>query len=476
MGKIKNRQFQVQISKLLENGNGIGTIEYPQGKVSEVEVPFTLPGESVEVEVYARKRKRYQGRLMVVKEPSEKRVKPVCLHFGSCGGCKWQHLSYEDQLKIKEESIRRKFDPFVPNNFSYFPIIACSPPWHYRNKIELSFSSDRHDNQYLGFIMGGTRGHVFQMEECHLVNPWFVQVMKAVKQWWQTEDGVDAYHSGKDVGALRTLILREGARTGDKLVVLTVSGNPAFALKKAQLERFIKIVQSVVGEENLSIFLRIQQAIKGQPTQFYEMPLFGPDHLKEKLEIEDREKNRHPLLFHVSPTAFFQPNTGQAEKLYSSALQLLDIPPGSIVYDLYCGTGTLGICAAPFAKQVYGIELSPESSLDARENVKLNGLKNVKILTGDVGKTLPQLINDNSEDPKIVIVDPPRVGLDEKAIVNILLLNPLKILYISCNPATQAANIERLIASGFEIKAIQPVDQFPQTIHVENIVVLEKRP
>lgn len=261
--------------------------------------------------------------------------------------------------------------------------------------MEFSFSSDKAKNHYLGLHMDSGKGRVFEMTECHLPNPWFVEALKATKEWWE-EFGLDAYHAHHNTGSLRTLTVREGQRTGDRMVNLTVSGNPEFALKKSQLEGFIAFIRAAVEpidpSKQLSIFLTIHQIAKGKPTQFYEMHLYGSEHIREILHIKaDPNEEPIPLTFNVSPSAFFQPNTSQAEQLYSIALRMALIPKNAVVYDLYCGTGTMGICAARRAKEVIGIELSSESSLDARENVKVNGVDNVTILTGSVGEKLAEI-------------------------------------------------------------------------------------
>jgi 23S rRNA (uracil1939-C5)-methyltransferase len=307
------------------------------------------------------------------------------------------------------------------------------------------------------------------------MSPWIIDAVKATSQWW-ADSGLDAYHLGSDKGSLRTLTLREGQRTGDRMVMLTVSGNPEYALNQKQIQSLVETLRQAIEpsgtDQKLSVFLRIQQIAKGQKTQFYEMQLYGPDHIREILYIDSAQNERYPLHFRISPSAFFQPNTRQAEQLYSRALQLTQAPAGGVVYDLYCGTGTLGICMAKQAKEVIGIELSPESALDARENVKANHLSNVSIRTGDVGQLLPLLLEDKRLHPDVVMVDPPRSGLDPRALNHLLAIKAPQITYISCNPATQAANIEVLTQGGYRIRAVQPIDQFHQTVHVENIVVL----
>lgn len=469
------RIVQIKITEFSKEGHGRGVWHSQDEKPYLVDAPFSIPGDEVQVRLLKRKGGVYQSQVIEWLHFSPDRIKPVCRHFGHCGGCRWQQMAYKDQLKQKEDGIRRLLEPYLAPDVIWHPMIPCLPPWQYRNKMELSFSSDKAGQRYLGLILYGTRGHVFQMQECHLTHPWIIDAVQAVSQWW-ADSGLEAYHSGGDRGSLRTLTLREGQRTGDRMVMLTVSGNPAYALSQKYLHNFVatlrKAIEPNLPDQKLSIFLRIQQIAKGKPTQFYEMLLYGPDHIREVLHIETAEGVRRSLQFRISPSAFFQPNTQQAERLYSRAIQMTEISRGAVVYDLYCGTGTLGICMANQAKEVIGIELSPESSLDARENVKLNHLSNISIYTGDVGQLLPTLLQDKERHPDVVMVDPPRAGLDSKALQHLLNIKAPQLTYISCNPATQAANLEVLIKGGYRLKAVQPIDQFPQTVHVENIVSL----
>lgn len=466
---------QLKITGFSKEGWGKGDWHSQEGQIKSVEVPFSIPGEEINIHLLKKKKGIYRGQPIDWVQVSPDRVRPHCQHFGSCGGCRWQHISYREQLKQKENWIYSYFKSLLQPDTVCHPIIPCDPPWQYRNKMELTFSSDKAGNRYLGLILYGTRGHVFQMKECHLIHDWVAKTVEVVSKWWE-ESGLDAYHMGGDRGALRTLTLREGQRTGDRMVMLTVSGNPNYALNQKQIQSFVETLRQAIehssSDQKLSIFLRIQQIAKGKPTQFYEMLLYGPDHIREILHIETAKDEQHTLHFRISPTAFFQPNTYQAEKLYSHAIQLMQAPKGGVVYDLYCGTGTLGICMAKQARRVIGIELSPESSLDARENVKHNQFTHVSIYTGDVGQVLPTLLQDQDLRPDAVMVDPPRAGLDNRALQHLLAVKAPIINYISCNPQTQAANLEILVKEGYRIQTIQPVDQFPHTIHVENIAIL----
>lgn len=467
---------EVNITGFSKKGHGLGTTTGENERV--VEVPFTLPGDKVQACLHRKKSGIFSSKLEEILTPSPLRIEPRCVHFATCGGCRWQHMSYSDQLAIKQEKIQTLFTPFLPADVTIRPIVACDPPWEYRNKMEYTFSGDATGNKYLGLIIDSSRGKVLNLTECHLVNSWFTEALKTVRTWWNDSDLLP-YHPHANKGSLRTLIVREGQRTWDRLVMLTVSGVPEYALQKHHLESFVKCLRNAIEPSNpeskLSIFLRIQQAVKGVETNFYEMLLYGPDHIREVLSIQTEPTSSTSLTFDVSPSAFFQPNTRQSEKLYSLALQMLEIPSNSVVYDLYCGTGTLGICAAKNAKEVLGIEISPESSLDARSNAAKNHLKNVKIMTGPVRDVIAAMRKEGTLPlPDVVMVDPPRSGLDPDTLKHLADLKPPKLLYISCNPTTQAENMEVLLQMGYTIKAVQPVDQFPHTVHIENIVILER--
>lgn len=472
----KIRIIETTINAFSKDGFGLGSFLHPNGSTEAVEVPFAIPGDRVEAALFKRRRGVFQSQLVQIVEPAPDRIPPRCIHFGTCGGCRWQQFPYDLQLREKEQRIRRHLQSHLNESVEFYPIIPCNPPWGYRNKVELSFSSDKAQNRYLGFMIAGSRGKVFQLEQCHLVPAWMNEAVTAVKEWW-LNSRLDAYHLFKNTGSLRTLTLRDGKRSGDRMVILTVSGNPEYALHQEELKALVAKMREAVEPVDggmLSIFIRIQQIAKGTPTNFYEMHLYGPDHIREIMSIPLADGTKKTLTFQISPAAFFQPNTAQAERLYTRVLEMVEIPEGALVYDLYCGTGTLGICLASRGGEVVGIELTPESVIDAKENIKLNGLTNVEIRQGDVGKVLPKLLEEKGKRPDVVVVDPPRAGLDGKAIEYLIEANASVIVYVSCNPATQAANLEALVGAGYRLESVQPVDQFPHTVHVENIVVLRK--
>lgn len=446
--------LQIKIKEFTLKGYGLAPL--PLGK--EIEVAHTLPGDTVLVDWKKKRRPPQKGRVLEILEPSMDRVDPICPHATVCGGCCWQQMAYPAQLREKEKRVQKIFQVPVSS------IIPCETPFGYRNKMEFSFSENKAGTRFLGLMIAQAEPYVFNVSECHLCPPWFSAVLNSVRSWWENS-GLKAYFPPADAGTLRYLTLRHAFRTGQKMAVLNVSGNPEFAPSKADLETFVSAVRAV--ESDISIFLRVHQTKKGRPTQFYEMHLYGADHIVEELEL-----NSQVLKFKISPASFFQPNTLQAEKLYKAALSHLKEP--KVVYDLYCGTGTLGMAAAQIAKQVIGIELSPESVLDAEENLRRNGISNMTLFQGDTGKVLTRLMSEPGfVRPDAVIVDPPRAGLDPLALHHLKTLKPQSIIYISCNPLTQVENVKELESAGYVLKKLQPVDQFPHTYHIENIAFLE---
>ncbi len=464
------KEIPVTIQRFNPRGRGIGSYQHPHSpQPSQVEVISGLPGDQLLVELGRKKHGKYPGRLKQVVVPSPVRTQPRCAHVPDCGGCSWQQMRYQDQLEYKQALIAQAFAPLLASHVELRSIIPCEHPWNYRNKMEFTFSQNKAGDRFLGLMMAGAKGKVINLSECHLSPLWFAPLLEHVRVWW-AKSGLHAYRMN-DTGSLRTLTLRAGHRTGDKMVMLTVSGNPDYAMSTSQIQSFKEAIEAALpGESHVSIFLRIHQIQKGHPTQFFEMHLGGPDHLIEKLHVR-----QSTLSFKISPTSFFQPNTAQAEILYSQALQLVDFPKQHVL-DLYAGTATLGMAIALEADVVTAIELNPHAVFDAECNKELNQIDRLNLLCGDVGECLAKLqLQEGFVPPDLVILDPPRTGLDAKALAHLISLNVPEILYISCNPSSQAVNIQELVNAGYELCIIQPIDQFPHTVHIENIALLKKK-
>ena len=371
-----------------------------------------------------------------------------CCHALVCGGCKTQEIPYEDQLKQKEELVRSLFEPHPTD-----PIIGSKSPWSYRGKMEFTFSQDKKGEKYLGLVMPKSRGKVFSLTECLIGFPWMAEVVHNVRTWWQ-QSRLEAFFPPKGIGSLRTLTLRSSRDGKEQMVILTVSGNAEYALTRAELDSFVKAVG-----ENRSVYLVLQMAKKGVETEFFDMHLSGPQYIRESL---------CGFEFHISPRSFFQPNVNVAEVMFQKGIEMLKLTGEEKVLDLYCGMGTIGILLSPYVRQVIGIEISASSVADANDALNRLNIQNMHAYKADVGTFLAE--QGSLFSPDIIVVDPPRTGLDKKAIDAINTLKPKKLLYISCNPITQRENLN--FFPDYQIQQIAPFDPFPHTKHIENIVLL----
>lgn len=465
--KSKGRTARIAVDSLTAQGYGEGTDIHPVTEMSKrAVIPFTMPGDIAEVSFGRPRRGVLEGRLQHLIASSKDRCEPLCKHFGACGGCRLQHVPYIQQIEHKQHYLDNLFQPLCPVQ----PVVPCQSPWLYRNKMEFSFGQS-YGAKTIG-LYGAQSRRVIDVEECHLVAPWFSELLSAVRLFWHHSD-LQSYFAPGDRGSLRTLTMREGWRTKDRLAMLTVSGNPDYALKRSHLSQFVAAVAPVLrGANHYSCFLRIHQSMKGSPTEFFEMHLDGDDHICEELHIALKEGAlEQRISFAISPSAFFQPNPRQAEKLYGIAMQMASLDASEVVYDLYCGAGALGLCASFCAQQVIGIELSPEAALDARTNAALNKRDNLKVITGDVADALG---GHELPLPSTVFLDPPRSGLSATARIEVAALQARQIIYVSCNPATQLQDLIWLKEKGYSVACVQPVDQFPQTPHVETVAKLIK--
>ena len=461
---MTNDSFDLSITSYSKKGYGIGKIQ-KKGKSFKVEVTNSVIGDCFEIDATQLKKRVLSSSLLTLKTPSEQRVNPRCSHALSCGGCPWQQVSYSAQIQEKQNLLHRLFDPLLQEGV-FHPILSAKTPWHYRNKMELTFSQDRQGQRFFGLMMNNKKRRVVTLDHCYLAPPWFIIALKAVYKWWTKSTTLLAYHPPSNAGTLRTLTLREGKHTGERMVILTVSGCQEHFLKRADLVSFKKTLVDTFPNVSLSIFLRIHHIKKGQPSAFYEMHLYGKDKLREILHVDSRA-----IEFHMSPSSFFQIHSIQAQHLLTCCLQLAKPTLDLCVYDLYAGIGTLSLVFAPFVKKILSVEKCPYAVCDAQVNMKLNGFHHVRVIEGDATSDLLQL---SLYRPDLIIVDPPRAGLQEGGLNQLDRLLAKQILYISCNVVTQSEDIKHLISKGYDLKAIQPVDQFPHTPHIENIALLER--
>ncbi|MFC1655851.1 23S rRNA (uracil(1939)-C(5))-methyltransferase RlmD [Patescibacteria group bacterium] len=460
----KGEEISLSIEKLAYGGAGIGYLQIDDKKLV-VFVEGTLPQDEVTAKLKKIKPNYIEAELDEVTKESPLRVKPRCPHFDVCGGCSLQTLSYEEQLLSKELQVKESLEHI--GGFVEPPmkkIIGCKDPWFYRNKMEFSFGTrDIDDDEVtVGLHPKHRRYDVFQVKTCFLETNDIGNLMTTVQKFVRKHK-LTPYHFKSNTGLLRSITVREGKRTGKRLVNLLTSGEPF-----EQTDEFLKILTEDAKKngykEATSVYLTQQVIQKGRRTEFKEILLHGEKPLLETMILEDGSK----LDFEILPMAFFQPNTLQAEILYDTALRLGDVSKKDIVFDLFCGTGTIGLFCAHKAKQVFGVDLNKNAIENAQNNAKTNNIKNVEFAVGDALK----IVSERTEKPDIVIVDPPRNGLGEKLCEHLLEIKAPQIIYVSCNPTTLARDLKQLCEEAYTLETVQPVDMFPHTYHIETVCKL----
>lgn len=378
-------------------------------------------------------------------------IPTLCPHFQVCGGCKTLDQEYSYQLAQKQQKVEELFSSFY---IKISPIIASPQIYSYRNKMEFSFSQSKDKERFLGLRMAKS-SRVVLLHRCDLCPPWMIDVASSVFAWFSSNE-LTAYFPPRNLGSLRTLTLRESDQ--DRLVMVTVSGNPEDQIDERLWQELVERLQI---HSPTSILLCKQFVQKKTPTFFEQRVLFGKNFLDQKMVIQN-----HNFHFKIRPQAFFQPNKYTQALLYEKSLEMLELKPEETLFDLYAGTCALSILAAERVKKVIAVEINADAIQDAKENIERNQITNVQIYQQDVATFL----TDESEG--IAIIDPPRAGLTPKAIEALQKLNLKKILYISCNPESQARDLAQLMGSSYRLDRLQPIDQFPHTPHIENIALL----
>jgi 23S rRNA (uracil1939-C5)-methyltransferase len=446
-----DQELELRIESLAYGGNGVARLN---GFV--VFVRRGLPGDTVRARVTRVKRNHAEALATEVLEPGAQRVEAPCRHYPACGGCRFQDLAYEAQVAAKHDQVRDALQrigglPEPPLE----PIVGAEEVFHYRNKLEYSFTQAP-AGPALGFHKAGRWDEVLEIEQCWLTTDLGNAIRNAVRDWARAEH-LEAYDQENQSGYLRHLVVREGRNTGQALVMLVTAPGERFERDELvdTLRRFPEVRS-------------IHWAVNDTPAEVTNLPsmlLWGEEAIEERLL---------DLRFRVRPNAFLQTNTRMAERLYELAREAAGLTGGESVYDLYCGIGTIGLTLAPDALTVWGVEVSEESVACALENADLNGITNAAFYAGEVGRSLEELA-ERAGPPDVVVVDPPRAGLSGKAVRRIGRLEPQRIVYVSCNPTTLAGNVKELSRDwGFELERVTPVDMFPHTPHVEAVALLTR--
>ena len=452
----KGEIVEFDIHALAFGGAGIGKYEG-----MSVFVAGTMPGDRVKAAFSKLKKQYAEAELVEIVKESEDRIKPRCKHAEVCGGCQLQFMPYEKQLEFKKQQV---IDSFERIGKIYNPpvadVLACEDSFYYRNKMEFSFGYDAEMNFALGLHLPGRRYDILDIEECFLESEFAVEILIAVRDFMKEKKWKPFKYSNGS-GFLRSLYIREGKRSKEVMVNLCTSDDLPKDVE-AGLEEFVEMLKELGAVS--SIYWSQIISKRGMPRQVKETLLDGKAMLREEMHLANGDK----LSFDIPPQAFFQVNTLQGEVLYGEVLRMAGENDKGTVFDLFCGTGTIGLFLAKHSKQVLGIELNAEAIKIAIKNAKTNKIENIDFFHGDVGKMLKNL----KEAPSLIVVDPPRPGLEPKVIEQLHEFNAKEIIYVSCNPATLARDCALLVQHGYRIEEIQPVDMFPHTFHIENVVRL----
>ena len=444
------------------------------GKIDDriVFVTKTVPGDIVDIQVTRKRKNFYEGYPVRFHKYSDIRVEPFCEHFGVCGGCKWQALPYSEQVRFKEREVINNLKRLGRIELpEHFPILASKENKYYRNKLEFTFSNNRwlsfeemesgeeiEERNGLGFHIPGMFDKVVDVKNCYLQPEPSNSIRNSIREY-ALKNGLTFFNLKEKGGFLRNLIIRTSPTTGDVMVILSFyheDEEKRVALLEHLKQKFPEIT---------SLMYVINP--KGNDTiSDLEVKLFsGKDHIIETME---------DLKFKVGPKSFYQTNSIQAYELYKVARNFAALTGNEVVYDLYTGTGTIANFVAKSAKKVIGIEYIPEAIEDAGENSRMNNITNTRFFAGDMKDVLTNEFMDREGQPDVIIADPPRAGMHADVVKAIMNSGPERIVYVSCNSATQARDLQ-LFDEMYKVTKIQPVDMFPHTHHVENIVLLEKR-
>lgn len=471
----------IEVTGVAAEGKALARVAFNENDENRIVVfiPFAAPGDIADIKIDRKKHSYAEGHIDRLIAPSPIRVQPRCAHFTICGGCKWQHLPYDEQLKFKQQQVADALERIAKVELpDISPILGSEKIWQYRNKMEYTFSNKKwrtwedvrsgiefnDSGNALGFHIPGAFDKVYHINECFLQDDLGNRIRNFIFE--QAEQrGLSFYNIRENTGLLRTLMIRI-ASTGQVMVCLVFGENnpeDSNSILEAISEKFPEITSLLYV-----VNLKLNDTISDQEIHSFK----GPEYIEEEME---------GLKFRVNAKSFYQTNSEQAYELYKvarrfSGLGNQETPADKLplVYDLYTGTGTIANFVARYARQVIGIEYVEEAIEDAKLNSKVNGLENTRFYAGDMKDILTDEFVDRHGRPDVMIIDPPRAGMHEDVIKVILNAKPEVIVYVSCNPATQARDIA-LLDNAYRVTEVQPVDMFPHTHHVENVVKLELR-
>lgn len=448
----KNQEFNLKITGMSNEGSGVGHYDG-----IAVFVNNTAVGDVILCHIIKAKKNYAVGKAMKILEPSPDRIPSDCDVSLQCGGCCYRHVSYPAELSYKEQKVRDAFQRIGHLDVDIQPILGCQEQIGYRNKAQYPVAMVPGHGPQMGFFAKNSH-RIVPCMDCRLQPPVFEHVLKIIRAWMM-HYGITSYDERAHKGLIRHIYLRQGCYTGELMVCLVVNGRNV-----PNTYQLIRELRDSIPEFKTFI-LNYNTAKTNVIMGKDEEVLFGEGFIRDHLL---------GCTFRISPKSFYQVNTKQAEVLYSKAAELAQLTKDDILMDLYCGTGTIGLTMASHVKKLYGVEIVPEAVHDAWKNADENSIANAEFICGDAAKAADQLQHDGVK-PDVILVDPPRKGLTESLVHTIADFDPKRVVYVSCDPATLARDCARFRDLGWETNTVCPVDMFPRTAHVENVVLLERQ-
>ncbi|PJI07823.1 MULTISPECIES: 23S rRNA (uracil(1939)-C(5))-methyltransferase RlmD [Clostridium] len=449
----KNKDYEIYIDSFGNMGEGIGKINN-----FTVFVKGAVKGEKAKIKIVKVSKNFAFGKLLEVIEKSDKRCEPICSIYKNCGGCQLQHISYSDQLQFKKHKVidcLQRIGKIDINSITVHDTIGMENPYYYRNKVQLPVG-EVNGKVKIGFYR--ERSHeIIEVDKCFIQDEAANQIMCVIKKWIE-EFNITGYNESLGKGTLRHIMIRKAFKTGDIMIVL-VTNEKNLPHKEELIHSLTTEIKGIMG---------IIQNINNKKTNVVlgkkEITLWGKNTIQDYIG---------EFKFNISPKSFFQVNPVQTEKLYSTAMKYAGLTGKEIVFDAYCGTGTISLFLSQNAKKVYGVEIIPEAIENAKINAKQNSVTNAEFIVGKSEEEIPKLIEEGIK-PEVVVVDPPRKGCEKSLLYSIAEASPRTIVYVSCDPATLARDLAVLQKEGYEVVEVQPVDMFPMTGHVESCVLVKK--
>ncbi len=449
----KNEVFTVLIEDMSDTGEGIGKVDGYIWFIKDAVI-----GDEVEAKVMKTKKSYGFAKLIRVIKPSPDRVEARCPVARQCGGCQLQAMSYEAQLKFKERKIYNnllRIGKFTEDEIHMLPIMGMDDPWRYRNKAQFPFGLNKEGRIITGFYAGRTHS-IIENEDCLLGAEVNKEILGRIKGFMNAY-GVKPYDEEGHKGLVRHALIRVGFKTGEIMVCLVINGK-----KLPYGEFLVESLREVPGMTSISYSINQEKTnvIMGKEV----VNLYGPGYITDFIGN---------VKYRISPLSFYQVNPVQTEKLYGTALEYAGLTGDEVVWDLYCGIGTISLFLAQKAKKVYGVEIVPQAIEDARENARINGIENVEFFVGKAEEVLPEQFEKNQVHADVIVVDPPRKGCDQVCLETIVKMRPEKVVYVSCDSATLARDLRYLVDCGYEMGRVRGCDMFPGAGHCESIVLLQ---